>query len=64
MKTYRVIWDRRAKESLKAIILFIKEESPAAARKVMVELLKLTTSLKKMPERFSTEPYLDHKGNQ
>ena len=64
MKAYRVIWDSRAKESLKAITLFIKEESPAAARKVRIELLKLTASLKKTPERFSTEPYLEHKGNQ
>ncbi|HMQ00391.1 MAG TPA: type II toxin-antitoxin system RelE/ParE family toxin [Cyclobacteriaceae bacterium] len=64
MKLYRIIWDSRAKESLKAIILFIKEESPTAAEKVRKELLKLTASLKKMPERFSTEPYLEHKGNE
>ncbi len=64
MKLYRVIWDTRAKESLKAINLYINEESPAAAKKVRTELLKLTGSLKKMPERFSTEPYLEHKGNE
>jgi plasmid stabilization system protein ParE len=64
MKLYRVIWDSRAKESLKAITLFIKEESPAAAQKVRIELLKLTASLKRMPERFSAEPYLEHKGNE
>jgi plasmid stabilization system protein ParE len=63
-KRYRVIWDTRAKESLKSIILYIKEESPAAARKVRSELLKLTASLNKMPERFSMEPYLEHKGNE
>jgi plasmid stabilization system protein ParE len=64
MKSYRVIWDSRAKESLKAITLFIKEESPTAAEKVRIELLKLTASLKRMPERFSTEPYLEYKGNE
>ncbi len=63
MKSYRVAWDTRAKESLKDITLFIKEESPGVARKVRMELLKLTASLKRMPERFSTEPYLDLKGN-
>ncbi len=63
MKLYRVIWDSKAKEALKAITLFIKEESPTAAKKVRRELLKLTASLKHMPERFSTEPYLEHKGN-
>ena len=45
MKLYRVIWDNKAKESLKAITLFIKEESPTAAKKVKTELLKLTASL-------------------
>lgn len=64
MKLYRVIWDSRAKESLKDITLYIKAESPTAARKVRIELLKLTASLKKMPDRFSTEPYLEHKENE
>jgi plasmid stabilization system protein ParE len=63
MKLYRVIWDTKAKESLKAITVFIKEESPTAAKKVRTELLQLTGSLKKMPERFSPEPYLEQKGN-
>lgn len=64
MKQYRVIWDTRARQSLKAITLYIKEESPNAAIKVRKELLKLTASLKKMPERFSSEPYLEQKGNE
>lgn len=64
MKLYRVIWDKRANESLKAIISYIKEESPTAAKKVRTELLKLTASLDKKPERFSKEPYLEHKGNE
>lgn len=64
MKVYRIIWDAKAKGSLKGIILFIKEESPTAAIKVKSELLKLTASLKQMPERFSTEPYLEDKGNE
>jgi plasmid stabilization system protein ParE len=64
MILYRVIWDEKAKESLKEITLFIKEESPTAAKKVRTELLKLTASLNKMPERFSVEPYLEHKGKE
>jgi plasmid stabilization system protein ParE len=64
MTIYRVVWDNKAKESLKAIILYIKEESPPAAKKVRTELFKLTASLKKMPERFSTEPYLELRGNE
>jgi len=52
MKLYRVIWDTRAKESLKAIVLYIKEESPTAAKKVRSELLKLTASLKKCRNDF------------
>jgi len=64
MKLYRVVWDARAKESLRAITLYIKEESPVAAKKVRKELLRLTASLKKMPERFSIEPYLENKGNE
>lgn len=64
MTLYRVIWDSRAKKTLKAITQYIKEESPATAKGVRKELLKLTASLKKMPERFLTEPYLEHKGNE
>ena len=40
MKLYRVVWDSTAKESLKGITLYIKEESPSAAKKVRTELLK------------------------
>jgi plasmid stabilization system protein ParE len=64
MKSYRVIWDTVAKESLRAIIKYIHEESPSAAKKVRVELLKLAASLKNMPERFSVEPFLAHKGSE
>lgn len=64
MKSYRVIWDNSAKESLKLIVQYIRKESPSAAKKVRAELLKLTASLKKLPERFSVEPYLEHKGKQ
>jgi plasmid stabilization system protein ParE len=62
MKNYQVVWDNRAKESLRAILHYIQEESPSAGRKVRVGILKLTASLKKMPERFSVEFYLQHKG--
>jgi len=61
---YQVIWDIKAKQSLKDIFLYLKEESPSAANKVRNELLKLTSSLEKMPERFSSEYYLRDKGNE
>jgi plasmid stabilization system protein ParE len=64
MKTYRVVWDTKAKESLRALVFYISEASPTAARKVKAEILKLTASLKKMPERFSVEKYLSPKGSQ
>ena len=64
MKSYQVIWDVKASESLKGITLYIKEESPTAAKKVRTEILKLAASLKKFPERFSIEPYLENKGNE
>ncbi|QEK51915.1 type II toxin-antitoxin system RelE/ParE family toxin [Pedobacter aquae] len=55
---YQVVWDIKAKESLRAIYLYIKEASPSAAIMVRKEILNLTASLQKMPERFSTETYL------
>jgi len=55
---YKIVWDIQAKESLKAIYLYIKEASPNAAQKVKKEILSLTASLSDMPERFSTEYYL------
>jgi len=64
MKIYRVLWDAGARESLRLIVLYIKEESPAAAIKVRSELLNLTSSLTKMPERFSVEAYLEIRGNE
>jgi plasmid stabilization system protein ParE len=64
MKSYSVVWDTVAKESLVEIVKYIKKDSPSAAKKVREELLKLTASLKSMPERFSVESYLAHKGNE
>lgn len=64
MKAYRVIWDSYAKASLKSIIDYINEESPSAAQKVKIELLKLAKSLKNKPNRFSEEFFLaERKGN-
>ncbi|WP_225870892.1 type II toxin-antitoxin system RelE/ParE family toxin [Pedobacter cryophilus] len=37
-RIYTVIWDKDAKESLKDIYLYIKEESPNAAKKVRLEI--------------------------
>ncbi len=47
MTQYRVIWDTRARESLKGITLYIKEEYPSAAEKVATGILDLTASLTK-----------------
>ena len=64
MKEYRIIWDNCAKESLKSIIEYIKEDSPSAAQKVKIELLKLAKSLRDKPNRFSEEFYLsEREGN-
>jgi plasmid stabilization system protein ParE len=64
MKSYQIIWDVKARESLKEITLYIKEESPTAAKKVRTEILKLAASLATLPDRFSTEPYLENKGKE
>jgi plasmid stabilization system protein ParE len=64
MKEYRVIWDSYAKASLKSIIDYIKEDSPTAAQRVKIELLKLAKSLRDKPNRFSEEFYLaEREGN-
>jgi hypothetical protein len=36
-------------------IEYVREESPSAAQKLRVELLKITSGLKNIPERFSRE---------
>ena len=64
MKIFPVIWDENAKESLRDIYLYVKEASPNAAKKVRLEILKLTSSLSKNPERFSAEKYLSKKGKE
>ena len=64
MKTYLVIWDLEARNSLKEIYLYIQKESPSAAKKVRNEILKITKKLHKMPERFVSERYLTHKGKE
>jgi plasmid stabilization system protein ParE len=58
-QTYRVLWDNEAKASLKAIVAYIRQDSPAAAQKVKQALLRLAANLKQLPDRFSTEPYLE-----
>ncbi|MGV3503454.1 MAG: type II toxin-antitoxin system RelE/ParE family toxin [Adhaeribacter sp.] len=55
---YRVLWDNEAKAALKSIIVYIKQDPPAAAQKVKQALLQLAASLEQMPDRFSAEPYL------
>lgn len=60
-KLYRVILTPAAKKSLRGIIEFIKKDSPTAAVKVRKRLIRLARSLDRLPERFSTEPYLVEK---
>ena len=50
-----------AKESLRAIIDYIKKDSPTAAVKVRKKLIDITKSLNELPERFSKEEYLSGK---
>jgi plasmid stabilization system protein ParE len=57
-KTYPVRWDNKAKDSLREIIAYLKQDSPTAAQKVKQTFLQLTASLKQQPERFPAEPYL------
>lgn len=45
MKEYKVIWDIEAKKSLKTIVEYIKMDSPSAAQKVKVVLLRIAGSL-------------------
>jgi plasmid stabilization system protein ParE len=61
MRKYKVIWDTYAKESLKSIVEYIKEDSPSAAQKVKNEFLRIARSLNDKPNRFSQEPYLEER---
>ncbi|GAB5524530.1 MAG: hypothetical protein Roseis2KO_24020 [Roseivirga sp.] len=61
-KTYSVVWDVKAKEALKEIFDYIKDDSPSAAKKVRITLLQLAASLRTYPNKFAAEPYLAHKG--
>ncbi|MFH1321241.1 MAG: type II toxin-antitoxin system RelE/ParE family toxin [Bacteroidota bacterium] len=64
MKTYQVIISNKARESLKTIVDYIKEDSPSAAEKVKKTLIKEAKSLSKFPERYSKEEQLiDKPGN-
>ncbi len=64
MQKYKVIWDDFAKDSLKSIVAYIKEDSPTAARNVKRELLNTAKSLSDKPNRFSKEYNLNlKKGN-
>jgi len=45
-------------------IEYVREESPSAAQKLRVELLKINSGLKNIPERFSKEPYFQNNGKE
>ena len=60
-KHYRVIIPPAAKESLRDIIDYIKKDSPSAAIRVRKKLITKAKSLRELPERFSSEPFLMNK---
>ena len=62
LKQYRVIVSAQAKQSLKEIVSFIEQDSPAAARHVRKTLIALIGTLKTSPEKFPKEPILEERG--
>ena len=59
--THQVIISQTARTSLRAIVAYIRQDSPQAAQNVRKELIALAESLSASPERFPPEPYLAHK---
>jgi plasmid stabilization system protein ParE len=61
LKRYPVIVSNQAKQSLKEIVGYIKEDSPQAAQYVKNELISLMRSLGSAPEKYSKEFLLEDK---
>lgn len=53
----KIIWLSKAKEDLKQIIHYIKQDSPQNAAKVKAEVLQKITDLLTYPERYSPDKY-------
>ena len=60
-KKFKVIWDDKAKQSLKEIYLYITKDSHPAAGKVRNAIVKLADSLNTFPERHQVELLIDNK---
>ena len=60
--SYKVSWARGAEADLNNIILYIAEESPANARKILDEIKEKTSSLTQIPERGRIVPELQDQG--
>ena len=56
-KRKKVIWSKKAKESLKEYCDFIKKDSVPAAKRVRLEILKATRNLNIYPEKFQIDEY-------
>lgn len=59
---YKVIWARVAEADLNNIILYIAEESPINARKILNKIKEKASSLKQFPERGRVVPELHDQG--
>ena len=57
----KVVWDNKAKQSLKEIYRYIKKDSPRAAAKVRNAIAKLAGSLNVFPKRHQVELMIDDK---
>ena len=59
---YKVTWASVAESDLSNIILYIAEESPANARKILNKIKEKASSLKQFPERGRIVPELHDQG--
>ena len=59
---YKVSWARVAEADLNNIILYIAEESPANARKILNKIKEKASSLTQFPERGRIVPELQDQG--
>lgn len=61
MVTYKVIWERHAKQTLREIFEYLRwRESISVARRVVNQLIATARTLEKFPTRHPKEPNLGH----
>ncbi|SMD43928.1 Plasmid stabilization system protein ParE [Aquiflexum balticum DSM 16537] len=58
MKAKKVIWSKKAVESLKYYHDFIKKDSPSAAIKVKQEIINASKSLATDPEKYQLDEFI------